>query len=286
MSPDSNDALIHDWDEWMKARNLTDRTRYQYRYAVNRFLAYLTPPRHVSRVTETDLVVFLTSHGTRGPVKTQYMKGLRSFFGWAAEREEVSGVSPATDPTRNIRPKVPPPPEPDAYSLGEVVALVRAAATRSQRRADALQVIYGMGLRRIEMCRLRQDDLEWERDRVLVTGKGAWRRYLSLSDVTRDPLRRLADYHRDPVLDLTPERLTAWAHDAACDAGVKRPGRSVHILRRSFASHLRAEGIDILIVSKLLGHANLATTQRYFASSQDEKTQAMQRVPALTGGTV
>jgi len=45
-------------------------------------------------------------------------------------------------------------------------------------------------------------------------------------------------------------------------AGFNRPG-SVHTLRHSFATHLVAQGVDILTVSKLLGHANLSTTMIY-----------------------
>ncbi len=45
--------------------------------------------------------------------------------------------------------------------------------------------------------------------------------------------------------------------------GVFRIGVQLHGLRRTHASELRAEGVDIGIISKQSGHRTIATTARY-----------------------
>ena len=277
----SNDALIQSWDSWMRARNLADKTRTDYRYVLTRFLSHLTPAKQVGEVTETDVVVYLTVHVTRGQMKAQTMKGLHSFFGWAITNPE-SGVE--RDPTVGLNPKAPSPPPPDEYTLGEIVALFHAAETQGTRRADALKVIYGLGLRRIELCRLRPSDIDWAGDRVAVQGKGGRVRWIPMTGLARDALRRLCRVRPDAdlVVGVTPGCLTVWADEAAQAAGIKKPWRSLHILRRSYATHLRRNGVDIAIIQRLLGHSNLAVTDRYFSVNEQEKAAAV--LLLTTGG--
>jgi site-specific recombinase XerD len=64
-------------------------------------------------------------------------------------------------------------------------------------------------------------------------------------------------------------------------AAVKRAGIpkiTWHMFRHPFASRLTRDGVDIVTVKELLGHANISTTMRYAHSNDDAKRRAVNRL--------
>ncbi len=64
-------------------------------------------------------------------------------------------------------------------------------------------------------------------------------------------------------------------------AAVKRAGLGKvtwHMFRHTFASRLTRDGVDIVTVKELLGHANINCTMRYAHSNDDAKRRAVRRL--------
>jgi integrase len=68
-------------------------------------------------------------------------------------------------------------------------------------------------------------------------------------------------------------------------AAVKRAGLpkiTWHMFRRTFASRLTRDGVDIVTVKELLGHSNISATMRYAHSNDEAKRRAAQRLRKAT----
>lgn len=69
----------------------------------------------------------------------------------------------------------------------------------------------------------------------------------------------------------------------ACKAAKIRPGVAFHELRHTYASHLAQAGVDLLTISKLLGHADTRITSKHYAHLADKTlAAAVMKLPAFT----
>lgn len=148
---------------------------------------------------------------------------------------------------------------------------------RYARDTAVLEVLYGSGLRVAELCGLHTTSLDLAAGAVVVVGKGAKQRRLPLSQPAIDALRVWLDIRLDVVDDGVGQTLFGNERGRPLsprdvrrilDRRSSRPTHP-HALRHSFATHLLDGGADLRTVQELLGHSDVATTQRYTHVSKE-----------------
>ncbi len=187
------------------------------------------------------------------------------------------------------RPRVAAPPA-ARLSQEEAAALVGsidpAAARNDRERALALrdrallEVLYGSGLRRQEACDLDQRAVDFEHELLRVHGKGGHARTVPLTEPAIVALRAWLSDGRpvlaagatgEPALFVSRSgrRLDGSTVYRVVARRLRAAGRGggPHALRHAAATHLlegRGDGgAHLRVVQQVLGHASIATTQRY-----------------------
>ena len=141
-----------------------------------------------------------------------------------------------------------------------------------------LELLYGTGLRVSELAHLELAQVNLDVGFVRCLGKGSKERLVPIGRFAKQALTRYLTEARPRLnrpqwaasavflnrrgVGLTRQRVWQLVRRYAAQGQVaKRIGP--HTLRHSFATHLLARGADLRTVQELLGHSNIATTQRY-----------------------
>lgn len=159
---------------------------------------------------------------------------------------------------------------PSVLSKDEVERIIKV--TKNLKHKAIIMLAYSAGLRLNEILRLRAEDFDSSRMQVLVKqSKGHKDRNVILSEKVLSVLRdywkiyRPITYLFESYIPGRPysERSVQNLFNRSVErAGITKPV-SFHTLRHSFATHLVEDGVDVIIIQRLLGHSNLKTTSVY-----------------------
>ena len=147
----------------------------------------------------------------------------------------------------------------------------------------AVEVAVYAGLRRSEILRLKWEHIDLKAGVLTVTKtKSNKDRKVPISDDLAELLRRhprkLGNRLLFPASQGKVERhdIRTSLRLAARRAGIELVG--MHQLRHAFCSHALMSGIPASSVQQWMGHASLATTERYAHTSPEHEQEAIQRV--------
>ena len=254
-----------------------------YRRDLEDFQAFMAARKRLPEMADAAAVrgylAHLSNAGMAPRTSARRLSALRRFFRFlqgegVCEEDPCAGI----DSPRLGKPL------PKVLSEDEMARLVEAAYARSGadgvRLVALLEMLYATGLRVSELVGLPLSALSRDGRLLVVRGKGGKERMVPLSEPAR---QALAEYRTQrqhfvpagraagPWLfpsrarqgHLTRARFAQMLKDLAVEAGLDPARVSPHVVRHSFASHLLAHGVDLRMLQKMLGHADIATTQIY-----------------------
>ena len=156
----------------------------------------------------------------------------------------------------------------------EIRALLKAP--KYLRHRLILAMLYGCGLRSYELCNLLQSDVDFERKTVFIRKqKGKTDRYLPLSAhlirglknylETARPVKYL--FNSQVTKEGAPQGITvrtiSWIIKESRSKVATQKKFTAHTLRHTYATHLLEDGLNIMSLKELLGHARIETTMVY-----------------------
>jgi site-specific recombinase XerD len=186
---------------------------------------------------------------------------------------------------------------PAVLSREEVAALFRCVHT--PHNLAFLSTVYSCGLRLQETQYLEVSDIDSSRRMIHVhRGKGAKDRFVPLPHATLLRLRRHWATHRHPRLlfpaqgrsgggaatantPMAKSSVQGAFRQAKREAGILKKNVSVHTLRHAYATHLLEAGVNLRVIQRYLGHAQIETTLVYLHLTHTGQEDAYARINAL-----
>jgi len=208
----------------------------------------------------------------------------RVFHKWLVNRGllEHSPFETVKAPVRRLNSVI------DSPSDNDVDALV--ASCKSPRDMAVIMLLL-CGLRASEVTNLTSSSLRFTPGYgyyLTVVGKGNKERIVPVADDVVDAINQLGNVGSDWLVHNNDgSKLTYDMVNNLVDRASERAGVKIypHKLRHHYGTRMVRAGVNVLVLSKLLGHANVATTERYVSLDLSDLVEASRLDPmATTGG--
>ncbi len=271
-----------------KAENLAAGTLRFYAFKLKLFNDYCEAQqvKDIANITP-DLIrrfmLYLEGSHNAGGCHAAY-RTLRAFLHWYEREFELDDWK---NPIKRVKaPKAGQEPL-DPVSPETVQALLACCKNDFTGRRDRALILFLLdsGTRAAECLAVNLENIDLATGAVLIRrGKGRKPRTVFVGRHTRRALRAYFKLRVDnhPALWLTNEgeRLSYWGLRSMIQrraklAGVEAP--ELHGFRRAFALTMLRNGVDLITLQRLMGHADLTVLGRYLAQTESDLQQAYQQ---------
>jgi integrase/recombinase XerC len=239
-----------------------------------------------------------TLAGTRSPATlARKLSSVRALFAYLERQGSLRHNPAALLASPKLRRKLPR--VLAAETLAQVVEapLASGSALLAERYRDAalLELLYGSGLRVSEVAGIDVQHVSLTAGELRVLGKGRKERVVPVGSKACAALALYLERRSDLVpgsdaphalfVSRRRRRLSVrWIQKLVQrygSAGAGRPDLHPHALRHSCATHMLEGGADLRAIQEMLGHASLATTERYTHVSMDQLLSVYDRAHPL-----
>lgn len=291
----NNQELITDFLDMMASeRGASPHTLSSYKRDLLNFEAYCQ--RDLTQVVREDILGFIDYLNKKSAEPTsiaRQLSALRQFYNFLIS-EDLKSESPLAlirTPKQNR-------PLPKTMNVQDVLHLIEMVAHSEKiehiRFYAMLELVYGSGLRVSELCGLPMGSLTYTMNKkdmesfLIIKGKGGKERIVPMNPPTikammaylnvRPAFLKRAGVKGDPWVfpshgvtgHLTRQGFSLALKKVAEEGGLNIKKISPHVLRHAFATHMLKGGADLMVIQKLLGHADISTTQIYTHVEDDE----------------
>ena len=242
----------------------------------------IVTPDVVTKDVVRQYIGFLTTMKMAKRTTGRKLAALRRYFGWLARNQQIS-----VDPTIGVRTPSDTGRLPKVLTNEQLGALLHTDDTdqpdwKIARDTAVIELLYGSGLRVSELCSLDIDSINVKQLAVSVMGKGGKERRVPVGEPSLVALKQWVALRSEVVTNASTVAL--FVNSRGTRLGTRDVRRIIdarslapthpHALRHTYATHLLDNGADLRAVQELLGHADVATTQRYTHDSKERLKSA------------
>ena len=167
---------------------------------------------------------------------------------------------------------------PRFFTSEELDVVFWASRGISQEFFRAVYFLASTGVRRGELEKVTWNDIDLAGPTVRVQTLKKGKRYVTRTVPLTAGLADLLEQTREngePICDLTNVRRRLKKVVDRCGF----PDANIHTLRHTYASHLVQRGVSLYVVSKLLGHSSIKTTEIYAHLAPSSYHEAVKLLP-------
>lgn len=274
------EKLIQDFLEYLhNVKSTSDNTILSYKRDLLKWVDYMGTLGidQIEAVQEEDLhtfIKYLETKKFKTSTISRNIASIKAFYHYLYKeslvKEDISQSLHAPKVEKKL---------PDIMTIEEAVKLVEQPSgdkPKELRDRAMLELLYATGIRVSELVRLKQTDINFNLGCVICK-EGSKERMIPFGNAAKKTLQRYLEKGRDALLvnygveelfvncsGQAMSRQGFWkiikyyARMAGIEAEI-----TPHTLRHSFAAHLVENGADLRSVQEMMGHSDIATTQKY-----------------------